>query len=276
MELLPRVDAEYNIKIPHKSELVKKHSEYEIECGTEYSDPHLVKRAQQIQGYSYLTAGFVYESALDEEGRLHPELDRSRGSNVLYYLAKSRLNDDREASLRKIDAPEQLDDMAAYKYCKGVIHSSYDRFLRSAHEDPDKEVKEIAALSITTKDASAGSFELIRQAWQDAIRSDKDEVWLMTFAPRAHAVLSHRFGEHVIEEASEETIEVDSGDERTNSQLRLVPVVVDTQRVLHNINKARNSALDEGNTAQARVYARTMQFMADGLEDEHLIKALPL
>lgn len=262
-----RARIEY-VNLPHY-EFDRVHADFEIVSCTERSNPQAAFRAQQIQGESYVASGFVHESGLDEYGRLQPELDRSRGDNVAYYLATSKRDSHVQAAVRVVGVPEggTLHDIAAYRHSVNVMRPEYREFIEQYEQRMDGKVQEVAALSNTGGPASVGSFELIREVFQRAIRDDSPNLWIITFAPVAYKSIRNRFGDRVVECISAESIEVDKGDNRTSSELRLTPVVVQTDKVLDNLLLS----IEEAPSARHAVpFAATLHFMADGLGEDEL------
>ena len=261
----------------YKFEAVRQNEDFSIVRFTEEQYPEGALRAQQIQGESYVTKGFVFETALDEYGRLMPELDRSRGSNVEYYWATSKKENTSgekgQASLRKISSPEggALEDLAAYRYCRDTIDPLAEDLLRqSVAEDGGSSIKEIAALSKTNNASSHVSFELLREITQESIRNDTHEKWLITFAQSAYTSLHARFGGVTLQVVGE-PVAVDVGDERTSDELRLIPTLVEPCLSLDGIVDAIHLAKTP---LERKRLCEGLLFMVDGLEDQYLSEAV--
>lgn len=250
----------------------RENERYVIEHFYERDNPAGALLAQQMQGESYVAAGYVYASALDEYGRLQSELDRSRGDDVKYYLA---LPKDPEAdprnmgSLRVMSIPEggSLDDLAAYRYSKSMLAPEVDDMLKHMVErDGCESVREVCALAITEKASSLASFELLRDITQAVIREKSDEKWLITFTSHAHSVFLKRYGTSVMHQVGS-PVPVDVGDERTSDDLRLVPTLIHPGQLLDNVlNDIRASV---GPAEKTRLNS-TLVFMADGLTESDL------
>lgn len=246
---------------------------YDVTSFSERQNPEGALRAQQIQGESYVTAGFVFESALDEYGRLQPELDRSRGDNVEYFLATAQNPTDasemNQASVRLIHLPEDgaLDDLAAYKYCKHTLSPEHEAELRSLiATEGARSVVEIAALSKTNAAPSIASFEVIRDIVQQAVRGDTKEVWLATLAESAYQAMYDNFGPRSLTQVGER-VPVDVGDPRTSEQLRLVPSLIRPREVMDGI--VEDLAVITDSKQQVRL-ARSLVFLSDGLGDQEM------
>lgn len=246
---------------------------YNIISFTEATNPGCALRVQQIQGESYVTAGFVFASGLDSHGRLQPELDRSRGDNVTYYYAQSIENtspNDDEGSVRVVDIPEGggIEDLAAYRYSKATLTPEMDAYLHTlVAESGTSAVREVAALAHTDDANPLVSFELIRHIIQEAIVKKSDETWLITFAPSAYKAVRKNFGDKVMHVVAEK-VQVDVGDDRTSSELWLQPVITRPIDVLDNLVKELKS--DDISESHKTTIFRTFVFMLDGLDDVYL------
>lgn len=248
---------------------VRENERYAISQFYEQDNPEGAILAQQIQGESYVAAGYVYPSALDELGRLQPELDRSRGDNVEYYIAAAKhpeMSPRNMGSLRVITIPEggSLEDLAAYRYSKDILSDEVELLLQSLIAEHGRQgVKEICALAKTNEATSLVSFELLREITQAAIREKSEEKWLITFTSHAHDVFMRRYGASVMQQVGE-PVPVDVGDERTSDELRLVPTLIDPghllENILHDIQTTRIV------TEKIRL-SNTLVFMADGLNE---------
>ncbi|HEV7951790.1 MAG TPA: hypothetical protein VGO98_00225 [Candidatus Saccharimonadales bacterium] len=250
----------------------REHERYTVEQFYERDDPAGALLAQQMQGESYVAAGYVYASALDEYGRLQPELDRSRGDNVRYYLALPKdpeINPRNMGSLRVITIPEggSLNDLAAYRYSQGLLSPDTDVMLQDMVKHNGREsVREVCALALTKEATSLASFELLREITQAAIREKSDEKWLITFTSRAHNVFLKRYGSRVMQQVGS-PVPVDVGDDRTSDDLRLVPTLIHPGQLLENILEDIKST---NSLAEKTRLSSTLVFMADGLDGDDI------
>lgn len=248
-------------------------------------EEHLLRalRVEQIHGESYVAAGYVQPSALDELGRLDnsiPEfvMDKVRGStdliDVRYLYATpccSRPGQRDEAGLRvaNVRAAGSLDDLAAFSACKISLgrmykHELYDTFDALGPGG----IKEITSLSATTDAHCSAPYALIREALHQGLTSRTAEKWLITFALPAFHKMRKRMGEIVIHPAGEPFYAHRNEDPRTSNDLLLVPSIIDTKDFIENI--ARSIALaDSHRTACIRF--DTLAFMARGLDEELLM-----
>ncbi len=260
------IDDHEDFEILHQYEL------YKIESFTQAENPAGAIRLQQIQGESYENEGYVYSSGLDKLGRLHADLDRSRGKDVIYYLAEPIKHEEgraNEAGLRVKAVPEagRLEDLAAYRYSKDALSPGAEAMLRSAMaERGNGNVKEIMALGKTNDASSMASFELMRRILQEAVVGKTEEKWLITFTEKAFKSVQERFGEAVVK-AMGDPVAVDVGDERTSGTLRLVPTIIDPCHVLENL---KSGILSEPDNSKKAILAQTLFFTADGLNDEQV------
>lgn len=114
-------------------------TECHVSSFTREQDPDRAVRVEQIHGEAYVAAGHVYESALDELGRLDNSnaefiLDKARGSTreteVIYLHAvpaEPLSGSQGEGGLRivGISAVGSIDDLSAFKAAKpsmGLAH----------------------------------------------------------------------------------------------------------------------------------------------------------
>jgi hypothetical protein len=250
----------------------RENERYVIEQFYERDNPAGALLAHQIQGESYVAAGYVYASALDEYGRLQPELDRSRGDDVKYYLALPKdpqSNPRNMGSLRVMSIPKggTLDDLAAYRYSKAMLDPEVDDILkRTIEQNGISSVREICALAITEKATSLASFELLREITQAVICEKSDEKWLITFTAHAHRVFLKRYGASVMQQVGS-PVPVDVGDERTSDDLRLVPTLIHPGQLLENVLNDIQSSVGQ---AEKTRLSSTLVFMADGLSESLL------
>lgn len=251
---------------------------YYIETFSEVENPEGALRAQQIQGESYVAAGFVYPSALDQWGRLDETLDRSRGPNITYKLATAIDADPSDtqkdqASLRINSIPTggRLDDLTEYKYCKNVMSIETELSLRQLIAERGTEsVKGIAALSKTNEAHPTAPFELIRDILQEAIRDETNETWLITFARPAYEAIKKNFGDRAMHQIAE-PVAVDVGDDRTNDELRLVPCVIRPCEVLDGLVQDIREETDD---RRRMSLVRSLYFVADGLKEEEMSQSV--
>lgn len=266
------IEYTYNLKSLERHVPSRENERYTIKQFYESDNPEDALLVQQIQGESYVAAGYVYESALDEYGRLQPELDRSRGDTVKYYLATPKdpaANQKNMGSLRVMAIPEggTLEDLAAYRYSKGMLIPEVDAMLQDMIESRGtSSVREVCALAITSEATSLASFELLREITQDAIREKSDEKWLITFTSHAHNVFMKRYGVSVMQQVGL-PVPVDVGDERTSDELRLIPTLIHPGELLDNI---LYDVTTTNSPAEKTRLSGTLAFMADGLDQSQM------
>lgn len=124
-------------------------TECHVSSFTREQDPDRAVRVEQIHGEAYVAAGHVYESALDELGRLDNSnaefiLDKARGSTreteVIYLHAvpaEPLSGSQGEGGLRivGISAVGSIDDLSAFKAAKPSMGLAHQRKLYDAIED---------------------------------------------------------------------------------------------------------------------------------------------
>lgn len=254
-----------------RREILYRQSRYVIKSFTEIDNPEAALRAQQIQGESYVAAGFIYPDGLDRDGRLNAELDRSRGDDVEYYMAFANSDDpasEGRASLRVISIPEggTLDDLPAYRYCQDTISDDARTVLQQAVAHDRFSVREIAALSKTTDTPALASYELMRAVIHDAIQRDHDEMWLITFADKAYGPITDYFGAQALRRIGS-PVAIDVGDRRTSDELRLIPSIVEPLYMLDTmLDEVESDRANGGDLRMIRRKEQGILLIADGLE----------
>lgn len=266
----------------HDNEIIRRSSGHEfarndrrygIVSGTEHSSPNIALRAQQIQGESYLKFGFVKPAAIDPTGRLHEDLDRSRGPNIMYHIAEPLASPgdfSTQGSVRVADVPlgGSLEHLAAFRHSRGALYMGVEQALRERFDrNGPGSVREVTALSLANRAHPRASFELIRHLVQNAIRGKTQETWLITFVPHAHKSIVSAFGSRTVLQVGDE-VPIDVGDPRTSDDLRLKPVVIEPCKVpVQMVEQLRSKDLTE--QERGRIHAGLM-FIADGLLPEEL------
>ncbi|WP_049956730.1 hypothetical protein, partial [Mycobacterium tuberculosis] len=191
-------------------------TECHVSSFTREQDPDRAVRVEQIHGEAYVAAGHVYESALDELGRLDNSnaefiLDKARGSTreteVIYLHAvpaEPLSGSQGEGGLRivGISAVGSIDDLSAFKAAKPSMGLAHQRKLYDAIEDLGHGgVKEIAALSVTADAPPTVSYSLIREVLRLYHRTG--EKLIITFAMPAYAKMVMNFGRFAMPQVGE-------------------------------------------------------------------------
>lgn len=252
-------------------------TECHVSSFTREQDPDRAVRVEQIHGEAYVAAGHVYESALDELGRLDNSnaefiLDKARGSTreteVIYLHAvpaEPLSGSQGEGGLRivGISAVGSIDDLSAFKAAKPSVGLAHQRKLYDAIEDLGHGgVKEIAALSVTADAPPTVSYSLIREVLRLYHRTG--EKLIITFAMPAYAKMVMNFGRFAMPQVGEPFYAHRNNDPRTSNDLLLVPSIVEPSNFLENISRGVVTA-DDGPTARRRF--ATLCYMTDGLDD---------
>lgn len=252
-------------------------TECHVSSFTREQDPDRAVRVEQIHGEAYVAAGHVYESALDELGRLDNSnaefiLDKARGSTreteVIYLHAvpaEPLSGSQGEGGLRivGISAVGSIDDLSAFKAAKPSMGLAHQRKLYDAIEDLGHGgVKEIAALSVTADAPPTVSYSLIREVLRLYHRTG--EKLIITFAMPAYAKMVMNFGRFAMPQVGEPFYARRNNDPRTSNDLLLVPSIVEPSNFLENISRGVVTA-DDGPTARRRF--ATLCYMTDGLDD---------
>lgn len=207
-------------------------TECHVSSFTREQDPDRAVRVEQIHGEAYVAAGHVYESALDELGRLDNSnaefiLDKARGSTreteVIYLHAvpaEPLSGSQGEGGLRivGISAVGSIDDLSAFKAAKPSMGLAHQRKLYDAIEDLGHGgVKEIAALSVTADAPPTVSYSLIREVLRLYHRTG--EKLIITFAMPAYAKMVMNFGRFAMPQVGEPFYAHRNNDPRTSNAL---------------------------------------------------------
>lgn len=236
---------------------------------TELDNPDLAFVAQVVQAKSYRAEGFVNDAAIDEDGRLAPDIDKARGPNVIYYLASEQSPDDltgtpeKASSLRvqELEPGMTFRDFPGYVLSEDRLHPEteivFDAFTQRGHE-----IKEIGALSRTPESERLATFEVIRAAMQDSF--GKGEVWFFTMVGTTYDSLVRRWGDDNLVPIGED---IKFDDPRVKEDVSLKPLILIPDDFLGNL---RNE-YEQAKTTKAKIrYAESLVYFSDGLEAESL------
>lgn len=252
-------DAEIANDLTERNDYYKIFSFYEKDCLS------LAQEAWKIHASGYRDMNFVYDTAIDENGFLYPDIDKARGPNVQYYLAIDPNNPTDCGTMRRIEIPEGYDFtcLPAYKACKDNLTAEGLELLKTV-SNQSRCLKEIAALSKTAQSSRVSIYELLRSALHDGIK-DK-EVWLFSLVASTHDSLVVTMGNDVF------TIlgpDIAFEDKRIAQDVRLRPLLLDTNTYLDTLY---GSYLTEIDPRKKRFYLRSFRFFSDGLDESLMSK----
>lgn len=223
----------------------------------------MVKLAREIHAVGYQDMGFVNSSAVTSEGFLADDIDKAHGPNVDYYVAESPDDDEVKATLRKIHIPEggSLQDLPAFNLTIGSLSDSGFNLIAGI-DNPEVNVKEIAALARTPEASPMIIFELLRNVLHESL--GKDEVWFFSIVSTTYQSLVDNFGNEAIYQIGEP---ITFDDTRISNEVTLVPALVNTDTF---INTLCRTALDETDPDQQQRLLRSFMFFTDGLDDSQM------
>lgn len=243
-------------------EFDRKTDHYHFTHFTEANNPELALAVQQLQGESYLEAGYVTPDDLDEFGRLAPHLDQARGDHVQYVAAES--NGDVVGAVRLIHVPEHgdLSDLPAYRKSAHAIDPDFKKLLHwEAVNGHRGGLVEVSALSRKNNVSPTVLLEVIREIVQQVIRTESREVWFVTATDNSYNMIRSRFGDRAIIPIGEPVPVFDKND--TVKEIGLQPSVIVPGKLLESI---ANSALDSNtDLLQKKRLIKSLAFMTDGL-----------
>lgn len=248
-------------------------SGYVVETFTERERPDLALRAQQLQAECYLAEGYVHSAAITSDGCLQPDIDRSRGPRVRYFVAMDRAGDVHAAArMVSASADEGLNALPGYERSRDRLDPRCVRRLTDAvtARGPSA-VVELTALAKATAAPSIASFEVMRAIYQSSMQAPAGPpMWLSILVPNTYRSLCRNFGTSAPQRAGADAI-VGEGDPRRAAGLRVTPVIVDPRDILDSVLDSARQASDP--QAAAR-YVRGLVFLADGLPAECLSPAV--
>lgn len=246
------------------SEILRETSNYRFSHFTEEANPELALAAQQLQGESYLAAGYVTSQDLDEYGRLQKDLDKARGGNVEYVVAEK--DDQAVGAVRLVAVPEggDLMDLPAYEKSVQDMYPEFRYLLNQAFQyDRRYGVREVAGLSRGKDTPPSVLLEMIREIVQQTVRSQSEELWLVTATSNSYDMIQSRFGSNSIIPIGSRVPVLNDG---VDSREYLQPSVIDPGSLIENL---ANSAIVESDPMQKRRLIKTLGFMVDGLRIEN-------
>lgn len=221
----------------------------------ERTDAAAVQVARQVHAIGYADMHFVNDEALMPDGTLRPDIDKARGDNVDYYLLINPEDEVKKATLRKISG--DVWDLPAFGL---TTHNLTKDGLQELLEAEN--VKEIAALARTPEAKQMLVFELLRDAFQEAIGNN--ETWFFSIVSSTFASLEGQFGPLAIRSIGEP---IAFDDERISEDISLVPAILDVDNFL---NAVAGAAAAETDSAKQMQYVRTLMYFADGVDDKFM------
>jgi len=253
-----------SLPVRRNGEIQRKSGEYNFAHFTEETNPELALAAQQLQGESYLAAGYITDQDLDEYGRLQKDLDKARGGNVEYVVAEK--NNQAVGAVRLVAVPEggDLMDLPAYEKSVQDMHPEFRYLLNQAFQYNAKYgVREVAGLSRGKDTPPSVLLEMIREIVQQTVRSQSEELWLVTATSNSYDMIQSRFGPNSIIPIGSRVPVLNDG---VDSREYLQPSVIHPGSLIENL---ANSATVESDPMQRRRRMKTLDFMVDGLRIEN-------
>lgn len=261
-------------------ELHRKIANYEIRwsIGAD-SVPDVAFQAQRIHGSSYVESEYFNDLAIDEHGRLLPELDGTRerdgwSARITYMLAvpKGGAIEDGEATARMIDIGEggDISDLPAFKYF-AESDSGIEQVLRQTIETYGaSSVREVAALGSIGRNGHLGSHEIMRSIIQNAVRKKRQlghgEIYLTALTEKSIRPIIRFVGDSAATVIGEPT-RIYASDERAGL-IHVSPVLIDPSRIIDGLVSDLGDC--EVGSRPYEMLRHRILFLADGLSEEEL------
>ena len=210
-----------------------------IDVITEESDPELARQCWVLQAFDYKRSGIVTDEAIGKDEALLPEIDKSRGPNVKYYVAKDKQGKI-VASLRKIS--DDFNKLPSYGRCIPDMDPEWADYLSSLSANSDgPKVMEIAALCKDSSVTADVVMALYHHALQDSISAGGD-VWFMGIVPKTRKKLADIYGDEVVNTVG---APVPLNELGVVSDIDLTPTVIKTGEVFETLSRECKKAETE-------------------------------
>lgn len=235
---------------------------YYYENSTEKSDPITARLARQTHAAGYLDEGFIYETAIGNDGQITPDIDKARGENVEYYVGFAK-GGEPISTLRKISTKEGegVESLPGYQLCADYL-SDEGQLALLEKELEGRPIVEISSFGHVPETTPLAGLELLRNVLQESYGTN--EVWFFTMVTEKYKTLVNMFGPRVVRRIGEEVSIV---DERVNN-IALTPVLFDTTSFFDNI---KEGAIDEvANVRKRKRYIGSLRYFARGLSNDSL------
>ena len=221
----------------------------------------IVHDARVVHAKSYISEGFLTDTAVDEKGEVIADIDKTRGPAVEYFVGYD--NDGAAVSaLRTVDAGTLggVEQLPGYQMTTTTLSSDAKEFLRQAFAE-GRPVKEISSFGHVPEVTSIAGLEMLRHVFQDA--RDRGEVWFFTMVAAKSRALTHAFGPYAFRHAGDSVVLTDDGI----NNVELVPGIVDTREFLDDIVAAVST---EQNPKYQQRYAASLKNYSEGIAPHQL------
>lgn len=223
---------------------------------SEGSDPDFAYTARQIHARSYKGEGFINDGAIDANGQVASDIDKSRGDNVEYYMGYTTEGEP-VSTLRVISVPKEgVTALPGFKLSEAILSKEGKQTLLEA-DLKGRPVKEISSFGHIPEVSSVAGLELLRNVFQQAYGTD--ELWFFAMVSEKYQTLVNIFGSKAVRKIGSE---VELNDERVGD-VELVPALVDTTTFFDDIKEA---ILSEKYPARRRKLINYMHLFAEGID----------
>ena len=237
---------------------------FDVVSFTESQWPEGAFAAQQVQAASYLDMGYVKADAIDDDGRLHQELDHSRDGSGTYFAALDAAGTI-QASIRltELQPGEDLVELPSYRHAQTAISDEAGEEIARLRRIGARLVDGSALCKLPTASPLA-SYAVIREAIRHGIRADSEVVWLMTVTTAAWQTLKSAFGSAMWQIGGD--VPTEHGDDRV-VPTKLIPAMAAMKAVPARLVEDIEATEDPATRSRL---IRTLALIVDGLEDHHL------
>ncbi len=247
------------------------HFRVEVESSMSPQDEEIVRRARIAHATGYLNAGFITSSAIDSNGFLLPEIDTARDYRpMVKYLAINH-EDPEDVATATIMGPPRGGDYSSLPSMKLVSpnlyeegHELIERYLEDGYD-----IKDASSLSgAKTRDSVK---DVLRRAIQEAHvahHEGRPEAWVFALVTGTHRALEASLTPETFNVLGDDYGFSDSDLVTSGTKLR--PLIADPSKVIDNIYKNLEDAVNEGDANLARRFTDSLRFYSSGLPDMYL------
>lgn len=252
----PEFDVSSEIRAPARIDT------YIYSKATEEEDPQLAAVARRVHARSYRGEGFIYEDAVDENGEVVGEIDKSRGERVAYYVGRDSEGEPVSTLRTILSNPEKggFRALPGYGICKDVINQDGLDFLDQA-EAEGRRIVEISSFGHIPEVSARSGIEILRHTYQEAIGSG--DVWYFSMVSQKLQTLVALFGPKAIKVVGSP---VPLEDDRVGG-VTLTPAIVDTTTFYDDI---RDEIVSGGNTSRTSRHLTYLKIFTEGVEPDAL------
>lgn len=218
---------------------------------------YMVPLVRKTHAKGYYRTGLAKEAAIDENGFLLPEIDKSGHyqEDINYYLAINP-NDSDEMSTARVVSKQDIEALPTYDLVKDGLESDVLSRIRE-ETSSGLVVQEVTALANSKARHNPGSTEIMRKIVAESISQD-DRSERVLFCSLVDVVLRglRRSLAHENFKQIGDTVVLEENEYR--NETTLVPVIIKPDEFIFNLVKASREA--ERPVEQKRLYGNALLF----------------